>query len=376
VSESENVTIEVLNPEVVGAELAKVESSSGVGVDEALTLRNQFAVYYNDILKWREQAATITDPENVTHQKLASTVRKGLKAVRCDIERVRKNLKEESLKKGKAIDGFANVLKYLCEPIEDKLLEIEKHAERVEAARIAAMVSERTASLVAEGADPAAYNLTQMNDETFALILSGAVKTRKDREEAARLAEQQRIEREQADRIAREKAEAEAAAARAEAEKERKAREAAEALARKEREAIEAKARAERDKAEAAARKAKTEADAKLRAEREAREKAEAEAAAARKAEADRIAAEKRRTAELAEAENKAREEFARAEREAAEKAARAPDKEKLLAFADSFIAGLTAPDLQTEPAQRIFSAFAEAAGVAMDAMIDSARKL
>jgi hypothetical protein len=244
----------------------------------------------------------------VTHQKLASTVRKGLKAVRCDIERVRKNLKEESLKKGKAIDGFANVLKYLCEPIEDKLLEIEKHAERVEAARIAAMVSERTASLVAEGADPAAYNLTQMNDETFALILSGAVKTRKDREEAARLAEQQRIEREQADRIAR--------------------------------------------------------------------EKAEAEAAAARKAEADRIAAEKRRTAELAEAENKAREEFARAEREAAEKAARAPDKEKLLAFADSFIAGLTAPDLQTEPAQRIFSAFAEAAGVAMDAMIDSARKL
>jgi hypothetical protein len=54
---------------------------------------------------------------------------------------VRKSLKEESLKRGKAIDGYANVLKYLCEPIEDKLFEIEQYAERKEAARVAALAA-------------------------------------------------------------------------------------------------------------------------------------------------------------------------------------------------------------------------------------------
>ena len=89
---SDATTIEALNPEIVGTELAKVESQVGLGQDEALALRSTFGTYYDDITKLREQAATITDPEDRTQQKLARTVRVGLKKVRCEVERVRKSL--------------------------------------------------------------------------------------------------------------------------------------------------------------------------------------------------------------------------------------------------------------------------------------------
>lgn len=333
--------IEVLEPEVVGSQLAEVERSAGVAGDTALALRGQFADYYNNIVTLRETAVQVTDPTNAVHQKIARTVRLGLKKVRCEVEATRKTLKADSLARGKAIDGFANVLKYLCEPIEEKLAAVEQYAERQEAARIAALVAERTASLVAVECDPTPYNLSVMDDATFALVLAGAKKQREERIEAERKAEADRIAREQADRIAREKADADAKAAREEAEKARKAQAAAEAKAEKERKAaaakareIEEKARAEREAAEAAARKAKAEADAKLRAEREAaearerelreaREKAEREFAAVQQREADRVASEKEAAAAKA-----------KAQREAAEKAARAPDRDKIMRFA------------------------------------------
>jgi DNA repair exonuclease SbcCD ATPase subunit len=320
------VVVEVLEPEIVGKQLAKVETESGLGTDEALALRGQFAEYYNTITEWRGKAATVKDPENPAHQKIAREVRLGLKNVRCDVERVRKAMKADALARGKAIDGFANVLKYLCEPVEEQLAAVEQHAERKEQARVAALAAERLAMLAAEGADGAAYNLGVMDDATWALVLAGAKQARADREAAARQAEADRVAREQADRIAREKAEADAAAARAEAEKERKARAAAEAEAKAEREAADAKARAE-----------KANAEAKLKAEREAREKLEREAAEAKRKEAERIATEKRIAAEKA-----------AAEAEAKRKAAAAPDREKLATLAAA-VRALPIPELTSE---------------------------
>jgi len=295
--------VEVLDPEAVAAELTKTEQQAGLAEDAAIALRGQFADYYQQIVEWRGKALAVSNPESPTDQKIAREVRLGLKNVRCEVERVRKALKADSLARGKAIDGFANVLKYLCEPVEEKLMAVEQYAERQEAARIAQIVEERTRELSALGADPAAYNLGAMDDDTFRLILDAARKSKAEREEAARKAEAERVAREQADRIAREKAEKEAAEARKLAEAERKAREEFEAVARKEKAAN----------------------DAKLKAEREVREKAEREAAEAKRREQARIDAEKAAAAEKA-----------NAERAAAEKAARAPDKAKLIAYADA----------------------------------------
>jgi len=316
------IIVEPIDPEKIGTELATVEKTSGISEDSAVALRDQFADFYNGIVEWREKAALVTKPDDPTHQKIAREVRLGMRRVRCDMENTRKSMKAESLARGKFIDGVAGILKLECDKVEEKMMAVEQYAERQEAARIAEIVRERTASLVGVEADPTAYNLAAMDDDTFRLVLDAARKRQAERIEAERRAEAERVAREQADRIAREKAEKEAAAARAEAERERKAREDVEAEAERKRKVAEALRAAEILKANADARKAKAAADAKLAAEREAREKAEREARDARKAEFDRIAREK--------AEAAARE---KAEREAAEKAARAPDREKIMAL-------------------------------------------
>ena len=232
-----NNLIEALKPESVGREIDAVVKGSGLAEDSAITLRGQFADYYSMIVEWRDKAAMVTKPDDSTHQKIAREVRLGLRRVRCEVENTRKQLKADSLARGKAIDGFANVLKYLCEPVEAKLLEVEQFAERQEAARIAAIVADRQTILVSLGVDPTPYNLTAMDDETFKLVVDSEKKKREERLAAERKAEQERIQREQADRIAREQAEAEAGKARAAAEAERQARKVAEESLRQEREA-------------------------------------------------------------------------------------------------------------------------------------------
>ena len=352
--------IEVLDPEVVGAELAKVESQAGLAEDSALALRGQFGDFYNDIVALRDTATNVTELDNPVHQKVAREVRLGLKRVRCEVERVRKTLKADSLARGKAIDGFANVLKYLCEPVEKKLEAVEQYAARQEAARIAALAQERAAALVEFNVDPTAYNLGIMDDDTFRLVLEAGRKRHADAIEAARAEEAARIERENADRLARERAEADAKAARVEAEKARKAQAAAEAKAKKEREDAEAKAReieakaqaereaatkqaqAERAAADAKAAAERAKAEAALRVEREARERAQAEAAESARKEAARVKAEQDAIAARA-----------KAEREAAERAARAPDRDKLLRYAD-VLCGVPIPAMATEQGQTV----------------------
>jgi DNA repair exonuclease SbcCD ATPase subunit len=298
----DNMTIEILEPEVVKTKICEVEKQSGICDDAAVQLRSEFAGHYENIIQWREIAGQVSDPENPAHQKMARESRLGLKKVRCEVENQRKRLKADSLAYGKAIDGMANILKYLCEPVEAKLLEIEQYEERKEAARIAALELERSNKISEQGLDPSVYNLGKMDDDTFANLLATATQQRIEREEAERKAE--------AERIAKEKAEAEERQ-RIRAENERLKKEAAER--------------------EAALAKEREESERKIKAERDAREKMEREAEEAKRKEQDRVDAEK----------------------EAERKAAAAPDKEKLIAFA-GWLRGVDVPHGSTDEGARI----------------------
>lgn len=319
---NETLNIEPVVVEVVTAELDKVNTTAGIGDESAIELRGKFGTFYNDIVSWRKQAAAITDPANPEQQAIARTVRLGLRRVRCDVETVRKTLKAEYLSGGRAVDGYANVLKHLTEPIEAKLMDVEKYAERQEEARIAVLVTERTTKLVEVDADPTAYNLGAMDEETWAIVLAGATKKRDDRIEAERVAEAERV-----------KAEAEAAA-----ERER---------VQAENEKLKAEA-AEKEKALAVER----EAAAAKQAEVEAKAKAEREAAAIKQAEIEAKAADERREREklerkaALEKEKRDAEAAAKAEAEAA--AARAPDRDKISAMATKMRAA-TLPDMATD---------------------------
>jgi len=265
-------------------------------------LREKYAGFYTEITTLLGDAKTVTDAKNPEHQKQAREVRLGLKRVRCDVERARKDLKDESVRYGKAVDGYANVLKFLCEPVEADLLRIEQYAERIEAARIQKIIDERTAILESLDCDAKSYNLGQMDEKQFEGVRKMAARQKEEREEAAAKAE--------ADRLAKEKAEADE---------------------RKRIEAENKKYKAELAKKEAQQKKEREAERKKLLAEREKREAAEAEAAALK--------------AEQEQAEAKAEAERLRIEQ--------APDKVKLLAIA-SVLLDIKTPKFDTEEGEDI----------------------
>ena len=284
----------------------------GVENDKALALCSAFQPFIDQAQEWAEQADSlvVTSAEDTKTMKECRSLRLNLKQVRVETEKKRKAMKEASLREGKAIDGMANIVKFLVVPIEERLQEQEDFAKLEREKKIARLQGERSAMLDDYDFDYSYIQLGEMAEEAF----QGLLKTAKDAHEARVKAEQERIAAEQkrleeeakaeAERKAKEAAErkrmeeenarlkAEQEAKEAELQKEREERE-------KERNALEAKQAAERKKAEAAEKKRKAEAAKKLKAEQEAKAAAEAEAKRLREAEekrqreeAERLAAE------------------------------------------------------------------------------------
>jgi hypothetical protein len=320
--------------------------------DSAIALRACFNDMFGQADRWIESARgiRITSIDQKREMKLARESRLALREIRVNAEKKRKQLKEDSLRRGKAIDGIANVLKELIEPIEAYLLEQEQFAERYEAARKAELRETRGQVLLALGSAPSLYSdLGEVTEQTWEKIHNDAQSAKAAREAEAIRLEQERIaaeraeaERREAARIAAEKAEAERAE-RERVQAAENARLAAEcarlaAEAKREREAAEAALRAEQAKARA-------EADAIAAKARKEREEAEAKAKAAQ-AEAARVAQE------LAAAKAKEEARLA-AQREAQEAAARAPDREKLMAFAAA-IAAVEVPEMATAEGKKV----------------------
>lgn len=336
---------EVLPP-TSGTQLQPLALKLDEGLEPATaqSLREAFEGYFTQADEWRQKALSIqiTRADQFREMKLARETRLALREIRINAEKKRKALKEDSLRKGKAIDGIYNMLAFAVEPLEKHLLEQEQFIQRQEEARKAKLKADREAELIPLGVDVSLYQLGEMDDATFGQLLETNRLAFAARQEAARKAEQERIEREA--REAEERAAREAAAA-AEREKlrienERLAREKAEAerKAAEERAKLEAERKAEleayereRRAAEEKARQERVAAELAARAEREAREKAEAELKAKQEAE-----------------------EKARQEREAAARAAAAaPDRDKLDALAQA-IRALPVPVLSTHAGQEI----------------------
>ena len=231
-------------------DLQIIVKDSGLEQTKAQIILDKFSGFFKLAAEWEARAKTIvvTSELNVDEMALARTGRLLLREKRLSIERTRKDLKEQSLREGKAIDGIANVLKGLIEPIEEYLEAQEKFVE---------------------------------------------TRDRKKAEEASRVeairAEEERIKAETKQREEYARAEAENTRLRAEAEKNAKKLREAEVETRKaqdkaafEKRAAEDKIRRERDAAEFAARMAEKKrkeeeekAAAKLATEKKKREKAE-----------------------------------------------------------------------------------------------------
>ena len=362
-------TIEVVAE--IPQDLALVVQSSGLEVESARNVTDVFAPLFAQAHSWAEKVATIkvTDATQVREMKLARESRLALKEIRVIAEKNRTRLKEDSLRRGRAIDSVYNTLEALVKPLEAQLKEQEEFVKRQEEQRKARIKAEREEALRPFGVNTAFYQLAEMPEADWAALFNSTVAAHKAAKEAAEKAEAERTAKEQAETAERERIrqenerlrqEAEVAQKAANAERERLLAEqrAIEEQARKEREAIEAQAKAElaKQKAEAdrlaaiAAAKALAEkqaaeaqrkaeqaaADAKAKVEREAREKAEAEA---------------RRLREAQEALKQVEALKLKQEAEAKAKAARAPDREKIAALGTAILA-IKMPEVSTPEGQ------------------------
>lgn len=317
---------------------------TGMKPVEVPELLNAFGSYFTEALPLVRQAETIkVEREDQTAEiKAARETRLALRKIRCAAENRRKALKEDSLRRGKAIDNVARVIAAMCEPAEAKLEEAEQIVERLAKERREKVAAERAAAMRAVGGNPQYMDLAGMSEDQFRQLVedtraaTAARQEREKREAEAREA-QAKADREERERLQKERDEAQAKAA-----EERKAREEAEAKARAERERADAEAKAEREKIEA-----------KARQEREAREKAEKELADKQRAEAE-----------------------AKAVKEAeARRLAAAPDMEKLMDLADRLEA-LALPKCDTDAGNDVLAWFAGKRGQFAEALRERARGL
>lgn len=292
-------------------QLISVITESAVEEQTGLTLKEKFLPFFEKAEEWKVKAAAIvvTDASQKEIMLDARRARLFLKDIRVQADRARKELKEDSIRYGRAVQGVYNVIEYMIVPIEEHLEKQEKFAEIQEAARREKLKSERESELKPY-MEFVAYNLDLggMSDDDFCKILNGAKMQLQAKNEAIQKAEAERIERERAEAEERERVRAENERLRAEAEEREKQIKVEREKAEAERKALEEKAEAERRE------RMRIEAEAAAKAEAERRSKAE---------EAARIEAE-----------------------EAARQAA--PDIEKCKALA-ALIAGIKAPEMATK---------------------------
>lgn len=358
--------------EVLPPDVATASTELSCPADKVAALYAPFEKPFQaaaDLLAEEEKATTAFD---------ARALRLRMVKARTAITSTKDQSKSDIKLAGNIIDWFHNKGRDRLSAAEARLLDIEKAEERAEAARIEALREERAETLDSMGHNYHGISLGTMADAEWNEYLQQAkdvyemkqIRAKREAEAAAAELARQEAERE-AQRLEAIRLREEAAAAAAALEAERKERAAAEAKAKAELEAAEkvrreearkaaeaveierqkanaeivkqqAAAKAEREKIEAAAAEERRKALEAAAKETAKREKAEAEAKALRDAEAKRIADQKAKEAAQA-----------KADAAAVKKAAAAPDRQKLMHFAD-IVRHLDVPLAKSEDGQRV----------------------
>lgn len=190
-------------------QLEVIVQSSGLEETKANFILEKFQDYFKLAAEWEAKAKTIvvTDESQKADMQIARVGRLFLREKRIAVEKSRKELKEQALREGKAIDGIANVLKALIVPIEEYLEKQERFVELRDEA-IARAEAEKKAA--AEEAERIAREKAEAEERERIRLENERLK--------AEVAERERIaaeERERAAKVLREQQEKAAAAQRA-----------------------------------------------------------------------------------------------------------------------------------------------------------------
>jgi hypothetical protein len=313
--------------------LVKVVQEAGLAESTGKSLLNSFVPFIEQLEQWKEKAKNlvVTAEDQKEEMQQARDARIALKGLRVAADKKRKELKEDSLRYGRAVQGVYNVIEYEIKPIEEHLEKQEKFVELQEEKRKLELQLQRQAKIEPlQEYFPEGIDLAVINDDAFEKLLAMAQTQKEKVEEDIRKAEEERVEALKKAKVNEERRSEiiefwsfmtgeEKNKELAEVEhwdgfvKDLKARKAEHEAERKRIEEENKKLQKQREAAERKRKKEEAEAARKLEEERKAREAAE------RKLEE--------------EAERKRKEEEAR--KKEAEKLAKAPDKKKLKALVD-----------------------------------------
>lgn len=312
--------------------IQQVATEHNISVDSVYGMWSAYAPHFDRFNELRDGAKDIP----ISAPNAARKLRLELKAIRVAAEKTRKELKEDSLRRGRVVDGINAILEMQLVPVEKAMDAIEKAEEIAEQKRRDALKAERFA-LLSPYADATFYDLGNMPAAQWDNLLMGAKAAHEARLAAAAKAE--------ADRIATELAAAELREKQRQAEQDERDRMQAEntRLAK-----VAAEEKAKREESERVARLAAAENEAKASKEREAAD-AKAKQELGEAIEAVIIAEQKRQAAESElKAKQEAESKRLAAEKAAARKAAAAPDRQKLAAMAGA-VRLIAVPSLTTE---------------------------
>jgi len=280
----------------------------------------------------------VTSEDQTDDMAKAREKRLSLKQARVTVENKRKELKADILKQGRAIDGVANYVKSEIKPAEEYLQLQEDFIKIKEEKEAAELKSKRTEQLLEYTDDVSIYGLDDMTVDQFDTLLASLKQQQESKLQAEKEAEEKRKAEEEAERKRQ-----------IEIEKENK-----------------------RLKKEADQRAAELEKERKVQADREAKLKAEAD----KKLEAERA---KREAIESQQREQAEAERKKKAEAEEADiKALLAPDKEKLLTFAQAIetIRDTKLPAVKSKKAQDIVNEIEGGLSELSETIINKAKEL
>lgn len=158
-------------------ELVQVIEGSGLEVATANYIKEQFIPFFDKAIEWRQkaEALVVTDISQTREMKMAREARLALKEIRVSADKTRKQLKEDSLRYGKAVQGVYNLIEYLIAPIEKHLQEQEDFVVIQDVKRKAEIKASREVELqpFAEFV-PFGLNLGEMSEEDYVKTLNGA----------------------------------------------------------------------------------------------------------------------------------------------------------------------------------------------------------
>lgn len=139
----------------------------------ALSLQDKFLPFLEQAEQWKADALAIvvTDASQTEAMETARKMRLQIRDFRIIVEKTRKDLKEESLRKWQAIDRVSNIIKSIVEPIEEYLEKQEKFVLIQEKMRKAELKAKRLELLAPYQVNTEFVKLEEMTDEQFEKFL-------------------------------------------------------------------------------------------------------------------------------------------------------------------------------------------------------------